>query len=159
LIILGIDPGSRYCGYGLLQTEKRKIVAAGCDRIKLKANLSLADRLAIIYEEILKLIEEYKPDVASIETIFFGKNIKSAFTLGHARGVILLPFAQKKIPIAEYSPREVKQAVVGNGNASKSQVHYMINQILGNKFDSKPEDAIDALAIAICHFNKEKFRV
>ena len=105
-----------------------------------------------------KIIAEYKPDIAVVETIFYGKNIKSAFTLGHARGVIILALAQHNIEIEEYSPREVKKSVVGNGNASKEQVEYMVQKILN--LDNKPEtqDAADALAIALCQFNKNKFK-
>lgn len=159
MIILGIDPGSHVCGYGILQLENNRIVAAGCDVIKINPTLKLAERLAVIYSEIDQIIDEYKPDIAAVETIFYGKNIKSAFTLGHARGAILLVLAQRKIKIVEYSPREVKKSVVGNGNASKEQVEYMVKKIL--KIDIKPEtqDATDALANALCLFNKIKLGI
>ncbi len=159
MIIIGIDPGSHVCGYGILQLENNRIVAAGCDVIKINPNLDLAERLAVIYSEIDQIIDEYKPDIAAVETIFYGKNIKSAFTLGHARGAILLALAQRKIKIVEYSPREVKKSVVGNGNASKEQVEYMVKKIL--KIDIKPEtqDATDALANALCLFNKIKLGI
>lgn len=159
MIIIGIDPGSHVCGYGILQLENNRIVAAGCDVIKIDSTLDLAERLAVIYAEIDQIIDEYKPDIAAVETIFYGKNIKSAFTLGHARGAILLALAQRKIKIVEYSPREVKKSVVGNGNASKEQVEYMVKKIL--KIDIKPEtqDATDALANALCLFNKIKLGI
>ena len=157
MIILGIDPGSYNVGYGILQIEKRKIVAAGCDTIVIKSKIQLAQRLTQIHSGIDKVISEYKPDMAVIETIFYGKNIKSAFTLGHARGVIMLALAQHNIEIVEYSPREVKKSVVGNGNASKEQVLYMVQKILNLSAKPKTEDAADALAIALCHFNKNKF--
>lgn len=159
MIIIGIDPGSHVCGYGILQLENNRIVAAGCDVIKIDSTLDLAERLAVIYSEIDQIIDEYKPDIAAVETIFYGKNIKSAFTLGHARGAILLALAQRKIKIVEYSPREVKKSVVGNGNASKEQVEYMVKKIL--KIDIKPEtqDATDALANALCLFNKIKLGI
>lgn len=159
MIILGIDPGSHVCGYGILQLENNRIVAAGCDVIKINSTLELAERLAVIYSEIDQVIDEYKPDIAAVETIFYGKNIKSAFTLGHARGAILLALAQRKIKIVEYSPREVKKSVVGNGNASKEQVEYMVKKIL--KINIKPEtqDATDALANALCLFNKIKLGI
>jgi len=159
LIILGIDPGSHNCGYGILQIEKRKIVAAGCDVVQVKPTLDLAERLKIIHQEISKVITEYKPDIAAVESIFYGKNIKSAFTLGHARGVILLSLAEADIPIAEYSPREVKKSVVGNGNASKEQVEYMVKKIINLKEKPVTQDATDALAVALCQFNKERFRM
>ena len=158
MIILGIDPGSYNVGYGILQIEKRKIIAAGCDTIIVKSKLQLAERLVQIHVGMDKIIAEYKPDIAVVETIFYGKNIKSAFTLGHARGVILLALAQHNIEIVEYSPREVKKSVVGNGNASKEQVGYMVQKILNLSTKPKTEDAADALAIALCQFNKNKFK-
>ena len=157
MIILGIDPGSYNVGYGILQVEKRKIIAAGCGTIKINSKIQLAKRLVEIHSGIDKIIAEYKPDIAVIETIFYGKNIKSAFTLGHARGVIMLALAQYNIEIAEYSPREVKKSVVGNGNASKEQVEYMVQKILNLNSKPKTQDAADALAIALCQFNKNKF--
>ncbi|MBC8386067.1 MAG: crossover junction endodeoxyribonuclease RuvC [Candidatus Cloacimonetes bacterium] len=158
MIILGIDPGSRNCGYGIIQTENRKIIAAGCDDIKIRQNLKLADRLVVIYSEIKKIIEKYKPEISAVETIFYGKNIRSAFTLGHVRGTIILALAEQKIRIMEYSPREIKKSVVGNGNASKEQVKFMVEKILKTNFDNKSQDATDALAIALCQFNKDRFR-
>ena len=158
MIILGIDPGSLNVGYGILQVEKRKIVAAGCDTIIINPKLQLAKRLVLIHSGMNKIIAEYKPDIAVVETIFYGKNIKSAFTLGHARGVILLALAQYRIEIVEFSPREVKKSVVGNGNASKEQVAYMVQKILNMSTKPKTEDAADALAIALCQFNKNKFK-
>lgn len=155
MIILGIDPGSRFCGFGILQTEKNRLVAAGCDVIKVNPNLKLSERLLLIYNKISEVVKEYKPDVAVVETIFYGKNIKSAFTLGHVRGVILLALENFGAEIAEYSPREVKKSVVGNGNASKEQVKFMVQKITKQTSDS--EDATDALAIALCHFNKIKY--
>jgi crossover junction endodeoxyribonuclease RuvC len=159
LIIIGIDPGSHVCGYGILQLENNRIVAAGCNVIKIDSTLDLAERLAVIYAEIDQVIDEYKPDIAAVETIFYGKNIKSAFTLGHARGAILLALAQRKIKIVEYSPREVKKSVVGNGNASKEQVEYMVKKILKIDIKPKTQDATDALANALCLFNKIKLGI
>ena len=158
MIILGIDPGSLNVGYGILQIEKRKIIAAGCDTIVINSKVQLAERLVQIHSGMDKIIIEYKPDIAVVETIFYGKNIKSAFTLGHARGVIILALAQHNIEITEYSPREVKKSVVGNGNASKEQVEYMVQKILNLSTKPKTEDASDALAIALCQFNKNKFK-
>ena len=159
MIILGIDPGSLNCGYGILQVENKKIVAAGCDVIKANPALPLEERLKKIYSKITEVIQEYKPDIAAVETIFYGKNIRSAFTLGHARGVILLALAQGELQINEYSPREVKRSVVGNGNASKEQVEFMVQKILNLQLKPKTQDATDALAIALCQFNKERFQL
>jgi crossover junction endodeoxyribonuclease RuvC len=159
VIILGIDPGSINCGYGLIEIEGRKIIAAGADAIKTKSSEPLHKRIVIIYNEICKVIEEYKPSYVAIETIFFGKNIQSALTLAHARGVLLLAASQNNIPIHEYSPREIKKSVTGNGNSAKHQVRYMVEQMLKLKEIPKSEDAIDGLAIAMCHYNKIKFDV
>jgi crossover junction endodeoxyribonuclease RuvC len=103
------------------------------------------------------VLKEYKPDFAAVETMFFGKNFQGIFTLGQARGVILLALAQTGIPVFEYSPREVKKAVVGNGNASKQQVRYMIEQLLPTSKDNLTTDAADALAIALCHHHRTRF--
>ncbi|MDP2172510.1 MAG: crossover junction endodeoxyribonuclease RuvC [Candidatus Cloacimonadaceae bacterium] len=157
MIIIGIDPGSRVCGYGLLEAEGRRIVAAGCEVIDVSKEKDLMIRLKLLYDGIDAVLEEYKPSLAVVESMFFQKHIKSIFTLGHARGVILLALARHKIPTHEYSPREIKKAVVGNGNATKLQVRYMINQLFQLSVSTRPDDAYDALAIAMCHFNRIKF--
>jgi crossover junction endodeoxyribonuclease RuvC len=159
VVILGIDPGSRFCGYGILQLEKRTIVAAGCEVIRINEKLDLSERLKILYREIIQILDTYKPDVVAVESIFYGKNIQSAFTLGHARGVILLAIAEKGIKFSEYSPREVKKSVVGNGNASKKQIRYMVQQILKLKTAPPNEDSADALAIALCHYQRFKIGI
>ncbi len=156
MIILGIDPGSRIFGYGLLEIEGRKVLAAGSGAIKIDTKQSLPQRLLSIHVKLREILDEYHPDHAAVETIFYGKNLKSAFTLGHARGTILMTLAQQNIPVYEYSPREVKKSVVGNGNATKQQVRYMIGQLLPQITPPSCEDAADALAIALCHFNRLK---
>ncbi|MCB5230950.1 MAG: crossover junction endodeoxyribonuclease RuvC [Candidatus Cloacimonas sp.] len=158
MILLGIDPGSRVCGYGAIETERQRIISIGYDTIKLKPTAPLSDRIEIIYNKLNQVIKEIKPDVIGVETIFYGKNIQSAFTLGHIRGAILLLVAQNKLPLVEISPREVKKAVTGNGNASKQQVQFMLPKLLGVKLDKLPEDAADALAVAYSLYNKERFR-
>ncbi|HRY84563.1 MAG TPA: crossover junction endodeoxyribonuclease RuvC [Candidatus Cloacimonadota bacterium] len=157
MLILGIDPGSRFCGYGLLQFEGRKVVAAGCEVIDVSATKDISERLKLLHEQICSVIHEYKPDLAAVETMFLSKHVKSIFTLGHARGVLLLALAQYQIPLAEYSPREIKKAIAGNGNATKQQVRYMVDSIF--KLTQKPakDDAYDALAVAYCHFNRLRF--
>jgi crossover junction endodeoxyribonuclease RuvC len=140
----------------LLEIERRKIVAAGCEVIKIDERKPLTERLCILYEEINKVLHDYNPQIAAVESMFFGKNIQGIFSLGHARGVIMLALAQQGIPIHEYSPREVKKAVVGNGNASKLQVRYMIGQLLPIAKEKLTSDAADALAIAMCHYNRKR---
>lgn len=139
-----------------MEIEKRKIVAAGCDVIHIDERKPLNERLGILYEAIVKVLDEFNPQVAAVESMFFGKNIQGIFSLGHARGVILLALAQKQIPIFEYSPREVKKAVVGNGNASKQQIRYMVAQLLPLTKSNLTSDAADALAVAICHHNRNR---
>jgi len=118
---------------------------------------TLGNRLKALYESICVILNEYHPEVAAVESMFFHRQIKSIFTLGHARGVLLLALAVKGVPIVEYSPREIKKSVVGNGNASKLQVRYMINQIYPLKETPRRDDAYDALAIATCHYNRMKW--
>ena len=158
MMIVGIDPGSRYCGFGLIQTEGRKVIAAGCDVIDVTRELDLGARLSALHARLDQILSEYKPDCAAVEAMFFSKNVKSTFTLGHARGVILLVLAQHQIPMVEYSPREEKKAVVGNGNATKAQVRYMIHQLYDLSHKSLRDDAYDALAIATAHFNRTKWK-
>ncbi len=157
MIILGIDPGSRYCGYGLLEVQGSRIIGAGCDVISLIKEKDLLTRLDMLYSAIEGVMDEYKPDVVAVESMFFQKHIRSIFTLGHARGVILLSIARHKVPMLEYSPREVKKAVVGNGNASKQQVRLMISRMLKLKAANITDDAYDALGIALCHWHRMRF--
>ncbi len=157
MLYLGIDPGSINCGYGVIKIEAKKIVAVNYDTIKLKSKDSLNIRIEIIYNEISDILQSIKPNKVAVETIFYGKNMKTAFTLGHVRGAILLAIAQHKLPFFEFSPREVKRAVTGNGNASKQQLQYMLPKILGLKVANIPEDAADALAVAFCMFNQDRF--
>ncbi len=158
MILMGIDPGSRKCGYGILHIERYKIIAAGCGVIKLNEKQSLQDRLLSLFNELSMLIEEYKPDVAAVEEIFYGKNIHSSLTLGSVRGVILLLLKKQNILTYNYSPREIKQSVTGKGNAGKKQIEYIVQSILKLKQAPK-DDAADALAIAMCLYNKEKFNL
>lgn len=157
-MIIGIDPGSRFCGYGLIQMEGRKVIAAGCEVIDVSKLNDLSARLNGLFTRIEAVLEEFKPEVAAVESMFFHKQVKSIFTLGQSRGVILLALARQHIPLVEYSPREVKKAVVGNGNATKQQVRYMINQLYGLQEKKHRDDAYDALAIATCHYNRIKWQ-
>ncbi len=156
MIILGIDPGSRVTGYGLIRANGSKIEALKYGCIKAKATDFASRRYSQIYEGLQEVLQEIRPDQAAIESLFFGKNVKSAIKLGEARGVALLSIGNLDIPVHEYSPRRVKQAVVGSGAAQKSQVQNMVVKLLGLKEVPKPEDVTDALAIAICHLHSHK---
>ena len=154
LVILGIDPGSGVTGYGVVKGSHDKAVLIDYGTIKVSYKKPLSLRLEEIYSGIIDVISRIKPDQLAIEEAFYSKNAKSALVMGQVRGVALLAGAQAKIPIAEYSPREVKSSIVGTGAASKTQVQYMVKNILQLKNLPEPEDASDALAIALCHLNK-----
>lgn len=150
LRILGIDPGSRKTGYGLIEHSgnRTRYLASGCIKLNLKE--SLAERLHQLSSELDKLIEEFQPDCGAVEKIFFAKNAQSALTLGHARGVILLKFSERQLVVHEYQTLKVKQTVVGVGRADKNQVQHMV-KILLNLQNKLQEDEADALAVAITH--------
>ena len=148
-IILGIDPGSRITGYGLIQVEKTQAtyVASGCIRMTTD---DLPARLLTIYQNVGELIRQYAPSQAAIEQVFVGKSVSSALKLGHARGAAILAIAEADLPLGEYAPRTIKQAVAGTGAADKEQVQAMVVRLLGlNRTPSA--DAADALAVALCH--------
>lgn len=151
MIILGIDPGTRITGYGIIKFTNNNFARIANGSINLSSQKPIPQRLEIIYNEIVKLIDKYKPDEFAIETAFYGKNVQSAMKIGYARGVSLLCAIHKKIPASEYSPREVKKSVVGKGAASKEQVNYMVKTLLNLKKEKIKVDESDALAIAICH--------
>ena len=154
MIILGVDPGTLVTGYGVIEERNGKFTVLAYDVVKNRSEQSMPIRLRAIYTTLCKVIERYHPDEFAIETAFYGKNAQSAMKLGHARGVSILAAVNAEIPTAEYSPREVKRAVVGSGAASKDQVSYMIQSILNLKSAPKYYDATDALAVALCHYHK-----
>lgn len=150
--VLGIDPGSRITGYGLVEKRKSGLVELLQGEIRPARDDSFSVGMVAIYEQLLAVIDETKPDAVAIEDIFYGKNIKSLIKQGHVRGVAILAGALRHVPVFEYSPLEIKQAVVGYGRAEKSQVQKMVANIL--HLQTMPAaDAADALAVAICHIN------
>ena len=151
MIILGVDPGTNITGYGLIEFSNNKFERITHGIIKLPSTKSLTEKLEIIYNELDKLMKLYKPDEFVIETAFYGKNVQSVLKIGYARGVSLLAAIHNKVPTNEYSPREIKKAVVGKGAASKQQVNYMVMTILNSKKIKFKPDESDALAIALCH--------
>ena len=158
-LILGIDPGTVITGYGVVAKEGGSAVSlVECGVVRTSSGEALAVRIREIYEEVTVLIARHAPSVVVVEEVFCGKNVKSALTLGHARGAILLAAALGEIPIAEYSPREIKKAVVGNGNATKDQVGFMVQQRLRLKAPPSPADAADGVAVALCHCVMGAFR-
>ncbi len=152
-IILGIDPGIADTGFGVIQSANGRLVCLDYGSIKTSSKLPLADRLEIISQQVKALIKKYEPDLTAMEQLFFCKNVKTALTVGMSRGVIMLTAKQNKKHLIEFTPLQVKQAVSGYGRAEKLQVQKMVKLILNLKELPKPDDAADALAIAICAAN------
>lgn len=150
-IILGIDPGSRVTGYGLINAVGNKLEYVACGCIRTETD-SLPTRLKTIFEGVCEIIERYSPQQAAIEEVFMGRNAGSALKLGQARGSAMVACLSHELPVDEYSARKVKQAVVGAGGADKAQVQHMVKALLSIS-DTIAEDAADALAVAICHAN------
>lgn len=150
MIILGIDPGLARTGYAILTAEKNefKNIVYGC--IVTPKELALEKRLGIIDSKLEKIIKKYKPEKVAVEQLFWGKNVKTALLVGQARGVICLAAAKKKLPVYEFTPLQVKQALTGYGQASKNQVQQMLKAVFCLKKIPEPDDAADALAIAYC---------
>lgn len=158
MLTLGIDPGTAMTGFGLILEEDRdyKVIDFGC--ITTPKEETTETRLKLLYEEIFLLIKKSRPDCMAVEKLFFAKNTRTAIKVSQARGVILLAGAEAKIPIAEYTPLEVKMALTGYGRADKYQMQQMVKTLLKLKEIPKPDDAADALAIAICHLNSYKVK-
>ncbi len=149
--ILGIDPGIALTGFGVIEKSGVNIKAGSYGHISTESHTPVPDRLKMLYDDMANIIEKYKPDVVAVEEIFFNKNAKTAIIAAQARGVIILAAVNSGVGVAEYTPLQVKQAVIGYGRASKQQVQYMVKELLRLKEIPKPDDTADALAIAICH--------
>ena len=156
--VLGIDPGTAITGYGIVEGEDDNLAALTYGTITTPASQPLPQRLQQIYRQLQALIVEWRPESAAVEELFFSKNARTALVVGHARGVVLLALADAGLPIQEYKPAEVKQAVAGYGRASKEQVQGMVQLLLGLNEIPRPDDAADALAVAICHFHSARWR-
>jgi crossover junction endodeoxyribonuclease RuvC len=150
LIVLGIDPGTAMTGYGLVERTGSRLRAIDYGCLETPSTLELPQRLLLIQQGIAKLIETHRPDLVAVERLFFNKNVQTAFAVGQARGVALLTAAQFGLAVHEYGPHEVKMAVTGYGRAEKAQVQRMVQTVLGLAVLPRPDDAADALAIAIC---------
>lgn len=151
MLIMGVDPGIAITGYGIIEYLGNKFKVIDCGCIRTSAGLPMPERLLRIYDELDGILAHTRPDEFAIEELFFSKNARTALTVGHARGVSLLPAARLGLGIHEYTPLQVKQAVVGYGRADKGQVQYMVKTLLGLKDIPRPDDVADALAVAICH--------
>ncbi len=151
MIILGLDPGIATVGYGVVKFEKNKFTSIQYGVIKTAAGLPLSTRLVEIAADVETILDMFKPDAVAVEELFFNTNITTGIQVAHGRGVLLLECAKKGVPLFEYTPSQVKQAVVGYGRAEKRQVMEMTKLLLGLEKIPRPDDAADALAIAICH--------
>ncbi len=156
MLTIGIDPGTATTGFGLVTEKEGKLLFVDHGVIRTSPKDNAQERLRKIYCAMKKLIADFKPDAVAVEKLFFGANVKSAMAVGQARGIILLTAAEQRVPIAEYTPLEVKMAITGYGRADKKQIQQMVKTLLGLSFIPKPDDAADALAIAICHQHSYK---
>ncbi|NLC76193.1 MAG: crossover junction endodeoxyribonuclease RuvC [Clostridia bacterium] len=156
--ILGVDPGTAIVGFGLIDSHGSTygLVDYGC--IRTSAEDSVPERLKQIFQQLQQLIDQFQPDCLVVEELFFNKNAKTALAVGQARGVILLSGIEKNLPVYEYTPLQVKQAIVGYGRADKRQVQEMVRVLLKLEKKPAPDDAADALAIAICHAHSNKLK-
>ena len=155
--VLGVDPGLGITGFSIMDTKRNQTHLSAYGTIKPKPKDSLPKRLNYLFEEMNKILDQFSPDVMAIEDAFYSKNVKSAMSLGQARGSLILAAAQADISVHEFAPRKVKMSVCGNGAASKEQVSYMVTQILKLKEPPKPMDVSDAMAVGLCYINQAKF--
>ncbi len=149
--ILGVDPGSRRTGYGCIETEGSRHHVVDCGAITVPPRIPLAERLLVVHRGLAGLLTRHRPDAVAIEDLFYARNARSALVLGHVRGALMLAAAEAGVTVCEYTPAEVKQAVVGYGRAEKRQVQQMVALLLGMEQPPAPLDVSDALAVAVCH--------
>lgn len=151
MTVMGIDPGYAIIGYGIVEHKCNKLIPVAFGAVTTKAGVEFTSRLNKIYDDIYEIMEKYKPEAISIEKLFFNTNTTTAIDVAQARGVILLAAKKNNIPVFEYTPLQVKQAVTGYGKAEKAQVMELTRRLLGLEKTPKPDDTADALAMAICH--------
>lgn len=157
LRILGLDPGTARMGWGVIEGEEEpRLVAYGT--LSTPAGRPLAERLHTLFQALRELVACYRPEVAALEELFFARNARTAFSVGQARGSALVALAESGLPVYEYTPLEVKMAVTGYGQAEKAQVQEMVRALLGLERVPHPDDAADALAVALCHFHSARMR-
>lgn len=156
MLVLGVDPGSEITGYGLIDSDGHSHHAVDYGAIRTQTRKPFPSRLLHIFNQLTQIVHRYEPDAVALEDVFYSVNVKSLLKLGHMRGIVLVVAAQAEIPVYEYSPLEVKSAVVGYGRADKQQVQKMVQLILKLKEVPVPHDASDALAVAICHLHRSK---
>ena len=158
MLAMGIDPGNAICGYGFVDLKGNTLKGVGHGVIRTSPTMRRAERLRFIYERLDELLKKYHPDVVGVEALFFNRNVRTAMVVSEARGVILLAVEMNGVQLAEYTPLQVKQAVVGHGTATKEQVTYMTQRLLCLEKKPTPDDAADALAVAICSAHSNSIR-
>ena len=156
MIILGFDPGLAIVGFGVIKKEGSKFVPVQFGSIQTKPEYETGVRLKQIFDAAKEIIRKYQPDAVSIEKLFFNRNVTTAMTVGQARGVLILAAVEESVPIYEYTPLQIKQALVGYGRAEKRQIQEMVKMFLNLKEVPRPDDVADALAIAVCHGHSSK---
>lgn len=157
--VLGIDPGTAITGYGLVtEDESGDVHLVRYGAFLTQADMPMPERLLDLHRQVTALIREARPDALAIEELFFSRNVTTALTVGQARGIVLLAAAQARLPVFEYKPAEVKQALAGYGRADKQQIQEMLRLMLGLAEVPRPDDAADAIAVAICHLHSVRLR-
>ena len=156
MLILGIDPGTAITGYGLVREDDKGLALVDCGVITTPSDHPLPARLQVIYQGLADVIREHRPEAAAVEELFFSRNVRTALSVGQARGVVLLALADAGLPIHEYKPLQVKQAVAGYGGADKQQVQEMVRMLLNLDHVPQPDDAADAVAVAVCHIHSAR---
>ncbi|MGD8604153.1 MAG: crossover junction endodeoxyribonuclease RuvC [Anaerolineales bacterium] len=157
MLVIGIDPGTASTGYGLVRQDQGELKVVDYGVIATSADDPMPSRLSQLYSELQKILALHQPDLAAVEQLFFQTNVKTAISVGQARGVALLALAQIGLEVGEYTPNDIKQAVVGYGGADKHQVQEMVRMMLAMEEIPKPDDAADALAVAICHIHTYQY--
>jgi crossover junction endodeoxyribonuclease RuvC len=156
MLVLGIDPGTAITGWGIVEQDGDSLALVDHGTVTTTQGAPLPERLQVIYRELGQILSTHRPDVVAVEKLFFSKNARTALAVGHARGVVLLAIADAGLPLHEYTPLEVKQSVSGYGRASKEQVQKLVQILLGLDFIPEPDDAADAIAVAICHIHSAR---
>ena len=159
MLAIGIDPGTAITGYGLVrELADGSLEVVGYGVIQTSADQTMPDRLVLLYQELKQIIDLHEPQSGAVEKLFFARNVRTALSVGQARGIALLALAESGVSVAEYSPNEIKQAVAGYGGAEKMQVQMMVQALLDLEEIPQPDDAADALAVAICHLHSARIR-
>ena len=158
MLVIGIDPGTATTGFGLVRDTAQGLEVVDFGAILTPAGLSQEQRLVMLFDELSKILLLHRPESAAVEKLFFSRNVTTAITVGQARGVALLALAQNGLAVGEYTPMEIKQSVAGYGGADKNQVQQMVKALLNLERVPKPDDAADALAVAICHLHSYRLK-